>query len=369
MKISKLGKVAVVAAVSVALAVPTLTSATAASKFATATNASQAGGLSGLAAECKKEGQLNVIALPHYWANYGDMIDGFKATYGVKVDEANPEGSSQEEIDAANANKGTNRSPDVFDIGIAVAAKYAGTGTFAPYKVRTWNYLDFTSLSPTGEFTPNYTGTMTIGYDGSLGTITKLDDLFNAKFKGKVTLNGDPNVSSAGLNGVFMINKALGGTFDDITPAINWFKKLKAAGNFVLVNPTEATIASGQTPVVIDNGYIQAGIAKKFAAAGKTWKMFTPAAVGSTYNSAVSAWAPHPACARLWMEYTLGEQGAKVWSTGGATPTLWTWLLKTKRAPAAGIAAIGKSKVTASKATADQSTAARVLLKTAWATL
>jgi putative spermidine/putrescine transport system substrate-binding protein len=368
-KISKLGKVAVVAAVSVALAVPTLTSATAASKFATATNASQAGGLSGLAAECKKEGQLNVIALPHYWANYGDMIDGFKATYGVKVDEANPEGSSQEEIDAANANKGTNRSPDVFDIGIAVADKYKGTGTFAPYKVRTWNYLDFTSLSPTGEFTPNYTGTMTIGYDGSLGTITKLDDLFNAKFKGKVTLNGDPNVSSAGLNGVFMINKALGGSFDDITPAINWFKKLKAAGNFVLVNPTEATIASGQTPVVIDNGYIQAGIAKKFAAAGKSWKMFTPAAVGSTYNSAVSAWAPHPACARLWMEYTLGEQGAKVWSTGGATPTLWTWLLKTKRAPAAGIAAIGKSKVTASKATADQSTAARVLLKTAWATL
>lgn len=369
MKISKLGKVAVVAAVSIALAVPTLTSATAASKFATATNASQAGGIGRLAAECKKEGTLNVIALPHYWANYGDMIEGFKATYGVKVDEANPEGSSQEEIDAAIANKGTNRSPDVFDIGIAVAEKYKGTGTFAPYKVRTWNYLDFTSLSPNGEFTPNYTGTMTIGYDGSLGTITKLDDLFNPKFKGKVTLNGDPNVSSAGLNGVFMINKALGGSFDDVTPAINWFKKLKEVGNFVLVNPTEATIASGQTPVVIDNGYIQAGIAKKFAAAGKTWKMFTPAAVGSTYNSAISAWAPHPACARLWMEYTLGEAGAKVWSTGGATPTLWTWLLKTKRAPAAGVAAIGKSKVQASKATADQATAAKAVLKTAWATL
>jgi putative spermidine/putrescine transport system substrate-binding protein len=297
------------------------------------------------------------------------MIDGFKAAYGVKVDEANPEGSSQEEIDAAIANKGTNRSPDVFDIGIAVAAKYAGTGTFAPYKVRNWGNLQFTDLSSNAEFTPNYTGTMTIGYDGSLGTITKLDDLFNAKFKGKVTLNGDPNVSSAGLNGVFMINKALGGTFDDISLGLAWFKKLKAVGNFVLVNPTEATIASGQTPVVIDNGYIQAGIGKKFAAAGKSWKMFTPAAVGSTYNSAVSAWAPHPACARLWMEYTLGETGAKVWATGGATPTLWTYLLKTKRAPAAGIAAIGNSKVVASKATADQATAAKAVLKTAWATL
>ena len=96
MKFSKLARVTVVATVSLALAVPTLTSASAASKFATATSASQAGGLAGLAAECKKEGQLNVIALPHYWANYGDMIDGFKAKYGVKVDEADPEGSSQE---------------------------------------------------------------------------------------------------------------------------------------------------------------------------------------------------------------------------------------------------------------------------------
>lgn len=366
-KISKLGKVAIVAAVSTALVMPTFSSATAASKFATATSASQAGGLAGLANECRKEGQLNVIALPHYWANYGDMIEGFKKKYGVKVDEADPEGSSQDEIDAANRLKGTNRSPDVFDIGLAVAAKYLGTGTFAPYKVRNWrNNLGATEV-PSGEYTPNYTGTMTIGYDGSLGTITKLDDLLKPVFKGKVTINGDPQGSSAGLNSIFMVNLALGGTLDDISPAVAWFKKLKQVGNFINVNPTQATIASGQTPVVMDNGYISAGIAKEFAKAGKTWKMFTPASLGSTYNSAVSAWAPHPACARLWMEYTLGEEGAAVWAVGGATPTLWIWMVKTGRAPAAGLAAIGKSKVAPLKATSDQSTKARAYLKTAWA--
>ena len=197
MKISKLGKVAIVAAVSTALVMPTFSSATAASKFATATSASQAGGLAGLANECRKEGQLNVIALPHYWANYGDMIEGFKKKYGVKVDEADPEGSSQDEIDAANRLKGTNRSPDVFDIGLAVADKYLGTGTFAPYKVRNWANNLGSSAVPSAEYTPNYTGTMTIGYDGSLGTITKLDDLLKPVFKGKVTINGDPQGSSA----------------------------------------------------------------------------------------------------------------------------------------------------------------------------
>lgn len=369
MTFSKFTRGSVGAVLAVALTFPALsiTAASGATNYGTVKNLAAAGGINKLIAACQKEGQLNVIALPHYWANYGDMIEGFKAAYGVKVDEANPEGSSQDEIDAANTNKGTSRSPDVFDIGIAIADKYAGTGTFAPYKVKLWNYLTgAAALSPTGEFTPDYTGTLTIGYDGSLGTITKLDDLLLPKFKGKIALNGDPMGSSTALNGVFMINKALGGTFDDVSKAVAFFKKLKDAGNFINVNPTEATIASGQTPVVIDNGYVQAGVQKQMAAAGKSWKMFTPALVGSTYNQAISAWAPHPACARLWLEYALGETGAKIFAIGGATPALWVWLVKTGRAPAEGIAAIGKTKVAATKATADQSSAARVYLKTAW---
>lgn len=370
MKFSKITSGSLAATLVVALVIPVLstTSASAARRdYSKIKNASQGGGLAALEAACQKEGQLNVIALPHYWANYAGMIEGFKKTYGVKVDEADPEAGSQDEIDAALRNKGTTRSPDVFDIGLAVAAKYAGTGTFAAYKVKKWNYLLGAAVaSPTGEFTPNYTGTSTVSYNGDLGTITKLDDLLLPKFKGKIALNGDPTISGAALNGVFMINKALGGTFDDLTKGVAFFKKLNDVGNFINVNPTPTTIASGQTPVVIDNAYLAVGVQKLMAAAGKSWKLYAPASVGSTYNSAISTWAPHPACARLWMEYTLGETGANTFALGGATPTLWVWLVKTRRAQADGIAVIGRSKISAEAASSAQAKAAVIFLKTAW---
>src|ERR1700748_3746321 len=40
-----------------------------------------------LVAEAKKEGKLNVIALPHDWANYGEQITTFKKKYGLSMDE------------------------------------------------------------------------------------------------------------------------------------------------------------------------------------------------------------------------------------------------------------------------------------------
>src|SRR5512135_13501 len=102
----------------------------------TATSATACGGMDALVAAAKAEGQLNVIALPPDWANYGAIIDGFTAKYGLKVNSAQPDGTSQDEINAANQLKGQPTAPDVFDLGQAVAT--ANTALFAPYKVQTW---------------------------------------------------------------------------------------------------------------------------------------------------------------------------------------------------------------------------------------
>jgi putative spermidine/putrescine transport system substrate-binding protein len=62
------------------------------------------GGMDALIAAAKAEGGLNTIALPRSWCNYGELIDGFTAKYGIPINGLNPDGGSGDEIEAIKAN-------------------------------------------------------------------------------------------------------------------------------------------------------------------------------------------------------------------------------------------------------------------------
>ena len=115
----------------------------------TATSLADFGGMAGLEAAAKAEGALNVIALPHDWANYGEVIATFKEKYPeITLDEQNPGGSSAEEIAAADTNRGTDVAPDVFDLGASVTL--ANTAKFAPYKVASGTASRTSARKPPG---------------------------------------------------------------------------------------------------------------------------------------------------------------------------------------------------------------------------
>ncbi len=283
----------------------------------TATSAADLGGMDGLVKAAKKEGELNVIALPPDWANYANIIKGFSAKYGIKVNSAQPDAASQDEINAAKSLKGTTRAPDVFDLGQSVAL--ANTSLFADYKVSTWDDVPADFKDENGTWINDYGGYMSIGYDSSkVPDVTGVEDLLGPEFKGKVALNGDPTTAGAAFSGVMMASLASGGSADDIAPGVDFFGKLKKAGNFLPVDPTSATIESGQTPVVIDWDYLNAAESKKL----DSWKVVVPdnAVVAGYYYQAVNADAPHPAAARLWEEYLYSDEGQNGWLAGGARP-------------------------------------------------
>jgi putative spermidine/putrescine transport system substrate-binding protein len=282
-----------------------------------ATSASDFGGMDGLAKAAKAEGELNVIALPPDWANYAEIIAAFSKKYGIKVNSAQPDANSQDEINAANQQKGRSTAPDVFDLGQAIAL--ANTAMFAPYKVSTFDDIPAQFKDPDGTWVNDYGGYMSVGYDSSkVPEVTAVNDLLKPEFQGKVALNGDPTTASAAANGVLMVAIANGGSVDDIAPGVEFFRKLKQAGNFLPVDPTPATIESGQTPVVIDWDYLNAAETKKLP----TWKVFVPndALVGGYYFQAINKEGPHPAAARLWQEFLYSDEGQNLFLKGGARP-------------------------------------------------
>src|SRR5690348_16594413 len=283
----------------------------------TATSASGCGGMDALIAAAKSEGRLNVIALPRDWANYGAILDKFTATYGIPITSDNPDGSSQDEVNAVQQLGTTSRAPDVLDIGLAVAL--ANTNLFAPYKVSTWGDILDSQKEPTGLWFEDYGGFMSVGYDSSkVPTITSFDDLLGSGFKGKVALNGNPKQANAALNGVMMANLAEGGTLDDISKGVDFFHRLKQAGNFVPVQATTATVKNGTTPVVFDWDYLSAAHGTDVP----SWKVFVPsnAILGGYYAQAINKTAPHPAAARLWEEFLYSNTGQNIWLQGLARP-------------------------------------------------
>jgi putative spermidine/putrescine transport system substrate-binding protein len=287
--------------------------------WATETSASAGGGMNTLVAAAKKEGTLNVIALPPTWANYGAILSAFTAKYGIKINSTLPDGTSQQEVDAVKTENGTSKAPDVLDIGLAVAL--ANTSLFAPYEVSTWSDIPTAQKEASGLWYEDYGGYMAIGYSSKFGTITSLNDLLGPKFKNAVALNGNPTSANAALNGVMMANLAEGGTASDISKGVDFFQKLKAAGNFSPVSATGATIKAGTTPVVFNWDYLNLGSYVGVS----NWKVFIPqnAILGGYYAQAVNKQAPHPAAARLWEEFLYSQAasgGQNLWLEGGARP-------------------------------------------------
>ena len=296
-------------------------SASAAGDPKTATSAAAVGGVDAMCAAGKAEGQVNLIATPTNWANYGQMITDFQTKYGIKVQSDQPDTDSAGEIKAAKDLAGTGRQPDIFDLGSVVAA--ANTDMYAPYKPEKWDDIPDANKEPSGLWINNYTGFEAIAYDSKLGDISKVADLADAKYKGKVALNGNPLKAAAGFNGVVLAALANGGSPDDIAPGVEFFKKLSDSKNLLPVDPNDATVASGQTPIVIDWTYNQGGLIDKLKAQGIDWKIVIPSdapPVAAFYNEAINKDAAHPAAARCWVEYVFSDAGQNTWLKGFALP-------------------------------------------------
>ena len=309
--------------------------------WAKATSAEQGGGMEKLIAAAKKEGHLNVITLPRNWANYGEVIDTFAKRYGIKVNSANPLGTSQDEITAVKRLGKQDRAPDVLDLGQSFAEP--NKALFAPYQVSLWTDIPAENKDAVGAWVNDYGGYISIGCNAKLvkPCPTTFAELLQPRYKGKVALNGDPTKAAAAFSGVYAAALANGGSFDDISKGVEYFGKLSRSGNFLKLDPNPGTIESGQSPIVIDWDYTNAAEAVRLK--GKLdWRVAVPAdgLVAQYYVQAINKNAPHPAAARLWQEFLYSDEGQNLWLKGQARPIRLAVMEKAGTADKAALAAL-----------------------------
>lgn len=292
-----------------------------------------------LVAAAQKEGQLTVIALPRDWVNYGEMIDTFSKKYGIRVNELNPDGSSGEEIEAIKANKGNKgpQAPDVIDVGLSFGPSAKDEGLIVPYKVQTWETIPADIKDKDGYWYGDYYGVLAFEVNADLVKNPPKDwsDLLKPEFKGKFALSGDPRTSNQAIMTVVAASLSQGGSLTNLEPGLKFFDKLNKAGNFIPIIAVPGTVASGETPVTVRWDYNALSNRDK-SAGNPNIAVIIPetGVVAGVYIQAISAYAPHPNAARLWMEFLYSDEGQLIWLKGYGHPARYNDLAKRNKIPA-----------------------------------
>jgi putative spermidine/putrescine transport system substrate-binding protein len=280
-----------------------------------------------LIAAAKAEGQLTTIALPHDWCNYGAVIEGFKAKYGIAINELNPDAGSADELEAIRANKDNTgpQAPDVIDVGFSFGPAAKAEGLLMPYKVSTWDTIPENVKDAEGYWYGDYYGVLSFAVNKDIVTDPPTDwaDLLKPEFANTVALAGDPRASNQAILGVYAAGLAAGGAAgaDAGQKGLDYFAEMNKAGNFVPVIGKAGTIAQGATPVVVWWDY-NALSGRDTLAGNPPLEVVIPKSgvVAGVYVQGISAFAPHPNAAKLWMEYLYGDEGQLGWLAGYCHP-------------------------------------------------
>nr|WP_226341190.1 ABC transporter substrate-binding protein [Gemmobacter serpentinus] len=297
--------------------------------------------LAEIEAAAKAEGMLTTIALPHSWCGYGEVIAGFKAKYPeITVNELNPDAGSADEVEAVKANKDNKgpQAPDVVDVGLAYGPSMKAEGLLQPYKVSTWDEIPDNIKDAEGYWYGDYYGVMSFIVNKDLVENVPTDwaDLTKPEYAGQVALAGDPRASNQAILGVLAAGLSKGAAAGEAAgkAGLDYFAEVNKAGNFVPVIAKAGTIAQGATPIAIAWDY-NALAWRDELAGNPPVEIVVPktGVLAGVYVQGISAYAPHPNAAKLWMEYIYSDEGQNLWLKGYCHPARFNAMVKAGKVP------------------------------------
>ncbi|CAN7676900.1 ABC transporter substrate-binding protein [Mesorhizobium sp. LjNodule214] len=298
--------------------------------------AASAGPMEDLVAAAKAEGQLTVMGLPHDWCEYGVVIDRFKARYGLAINELRPSASSADQIEAIRG-KAEAQTPDVVDVGMSFASSARKDGLLQPYKVSTWDTIPEEAKDAHGYWYGGYYGVLAFEINADLVAKMPRDwaDLAAPEYRNSVGLAGNISSNQA-IQSVYAagLSAAKGNVEEAADQGLKFFANLNEKGNFVPIIGDANSLADGRTPILVRWDYLALGDRDRLGGTTRI-EVIRPktGVVAGAYARAISANAPHPNAARLWMEYLCSDEAQLAWLKGHL-PIRFANLVRSGKVPA-----------------------------------
>jgi putative spermidine/putrescine transport system substrate-binding protein len=258
---------------------------------------------------------------PPEWANWGEMLKTVKTELGIDIPGDNKNsGQAIAQIIAEKA------SPvaDIAYLGINAGISAGQQGL-----VEAWKPARFSEI-PDGLKDPQ--GRWWTVHQGTLGLFVNVDalgktpvpacwaDLKKPEYNGLVGYL-DPTSAAVGYVSSVAVNTALGGSFKDFTPAIDYFKALAQNGAIVTKQTSYTRVVSGEIPILMD--YDFNAYRAKYTETGKfAFVLPCEGSVSFPYVMTLVKNAPHAEAAKKVLDYLLSDKGQLFWASAYLRPSL-----------------------------------------------
>ena len=256
---------------------------------------------------------------PPEWADWGTQLKAIKEKTGVSVPADNKNsGQSLAQLVAEKA------APvaDVTYLGVTFGIQARKEGVVTPYKPAAWNEIPDGLKDPEGNWFTIHSGTLglMVNVDALKGKPVPKSwkDLLKPEYKGLIGYL-DPPSAFVGFVGAVAINQALGGSLDNFTPALNYFKELRKNDPIVPKQTSYARVLSGEIPILFDYDF-NAYRARYKDKANIAFVIPAEGTVVVPYVMSLVNKGPNPANGKKVLDFVLSDEGQAIWANAYLRP-------------------------------------------------
>jgi putative spermidine/putrescine transport system substrate-binding protein len=256
---------------------------------------------------------------PEQWANWGGVLEAFTEATGIEAP-TDPKNSGQ--TLAALQAEAENPQADTAYYGIVFGLQAQELGVVEAYQPPGFEEIPDELKDPEGYWFAVHQGAIAFLVNteelGDIPVPQCWADLLQPEYAGLVGFL-DPTQAAVGYSVVTAANLALGGSFEDWTPAVEYFSALYDNDLSLPAQTATALVQQGEIPILIDadfNGYQLANVEEA------PIQVVIPCegSLAIPYVMSLVANAPHPENARRLLDFALSDEGQALFAQSYLRP-------------------------------------------------